>query len=172
MPGGARRARGSPRGVPQSLVEGHPGPSAATFRFPAPAPSPAALTACCPGARCLNVVESDSGGTTAPERHCSGSCPAWMACVAKCPKGARKPRAAPRSMAQPRLPPAPPRPRHHRHRHRHRPAGGTARAGPRRRHALARPRPSGGVWGPCLCSKILLTFSKHPPNAYSFFPER
>lgn len=47
----------------------------------------AALTACSPGARCLKVVESEMGGTTAPERHCSGSWPAWMALVAKCLKG-------------------------------------------------------------------------------------
>lgn len=49
--------------------------------------APPALTACSPGACCLNVVESETGGTKAPERHCSGSCPAWMACVPKCAKG-------------------------------------------------------------------------------------
>lgn len=31
------------------------------------------------------------GGTTAWEVHCSGSWPAWMACVAKCSKLGRKP---------------------------------------------------------------------------------
>lgn len=61
--------------------------------------APAALTACCPGACCLKVVEREMGGTTAAERHCSGSCPAWMACVAKCAKGGRKPADPPRSMA-------------------------------------------------------------------------
>ena len=48
----------------------------AAFR---PRAAPPALTACSPGACCLNVVESETGGTKAPERHCSGSWPAWMA---------------------------------------------------------------------------------------------
>ncbi|KAL0604109.1 Zinc finger protein 714 [Plecturocebus cupreus] len=42
------------------------------------------LTECWPGASCLNVVDSEMGGTTALEVHCSGSWPTWMACVAKC----------------------------------------------------------------------------------------
>lgn len=42
------------------------------------------LTECWPGAPCLNVVDSEMGGTTAWEVHCSGSWPTWMACVAKC----------------------------------------------------------------------------------------
>lgn len=62
------------------------------------------------------------GGTTAAERHCSGSCPAWMACVAKWGKGGRKPRDPPRSMAALPLP---------RRRHRRPAPRGPAGAGPR-----------------------------------------
>lgn len=40
------------------------------------------LTIWFPGSSCLNVVESDMGGTTAIELHCSGSWPTWMASVA------------------------------------------------------------------------------------------
>ena len=36
-----------------------------------------------PGSSCLKVVEREMGGTTALDRHCSGSCPAWMASVPK-----------------------------------------------------------------------------------------
>ena len=50
------------------------------------------LTKCRPGAPCLNVVDSEMGGTTAWEVHCSGSWPTWMACVAKCWNLGRKPR--------------------------------------------------------------------------------
>lgn len=36
------------------------------------------------GASCLKVVEREIGGTTAMLFHCSGSCPACKALVAKC----------------------------------------------------------------------------------------
>lgn len=49
------------------------------------------LTECLPGAPCLKVVDMEMGVTTAREFHCSGSWPAWMACVAKCWKLGRKP---------------------------------------------------------------------------------
>lgn len=60
-------------------------------RSASPTPTPSSLTLCCPGARCLKVVAREMGGTTASELHCSGSCPTWIACVAKCWKGGRKP---------------------------------------------------------------------------------
>ena len=37
-----------------------------------------------PGVSCLKVVEREMGGTIARLFHCSGSCPAWIASVAKC----------------------------------------------------------------------------------------
>lgn len=41
------------------------------------------LTAWSPGLYCLNVVDREIGGTTAIDFHCSGSCPTWIASVAK-----------------------------------------------------------------------------------------
>lgn len=53
------------------------------------------LTECFAGAYCLKVVDKLIGGTTAILFHCSGSCPTWMAFVAKPLGGCRNPSRSP-----------------------------------------------------------------------------
>lgn len=49
------------------------------------------LTTGSAGAGCWKVVEVTMGTTTLREFHCSGSCPAWIAVVAKPAFGTRNP---------------------------------------------------------------------------------